>query len=181
MKRGTIVREKILRVLAFAAGVGILIFLLQFFNWLPMVVQTDSMRGYKDLEEARGALQIGTVLVPSYFPQHLHWPPSRILAQKKPFPAVVMEFEKIGGKETTLLISQSTSEDFLPEEKIKFAQVKENVAYSLKGREAFLRVGVCQRNETCSGISWKEGEYWIRVLGLSTPFELIKIAESMLR
>lgn len=174
-------REKFMRVLAFAAGIGILVFLLKFFNWLPLMVQTGSMRGYKDLEEVRGALQIRTILVPSYFPQHLNWPPSRILAQRKPFPAVVMEFEKMGSKDTTLLISQSTSEDFLPEEKIKFAQVKENVAYSLKGREAFLRVGVCQRNEPCSGISWKEGEYRIHVLAISTPFELIKIAESMLR
>jgi hypothetical protein len=174
-------REKFLRVLAFAAGVGILLFLLRFFNWLPLMVQTGSMRGYRDLEEARGALQIRTILVPSYFPQHLQWPPSRILAQKKPFPAVVMEFEKMGSKVTTLLISQSTSEGFLPEEKIRFVQVNETVAYSLKGREATLRVGVCHRNETCSGISWKEGEYRIRVLALSTPFELIKIAESMLR
>jgi hypothetical protein len=174
-------REKILPLLAFAAGVGILVFLLKFFHWLPLMVQTDSMRGYKDLEEARGALQVRTVYIPSYFPQHLNWPPSRILAQRKPFPAVVMEFEKMGSKDTMLLISQSTSEDFLPQEKIKFARVNETVAYSLKGREALLRVGVCGRSEPCSGISWKEGEYRIHALAMSSPFELIKIAESMLR
>ncbi len=174
-------RENILRLLAFLAGVGILVVALRFFNWLPMMVQSDSMRGYQDLEEVRGALQIQNILVPSYFPQHLNWPPSRILAQKKPFPAVVMEFEKMTGKDIMLLISQSTSGDFLPTEKIRFLQVQENVAYSLKGREALLRVGVCQRNEPCSGISWKEGGYTIHVLAVSTPFELIKIAESMLR
>ena len=174
-------REKILRFFAFSAGVAILVLGLKFFNWLPLMVQVDSMRGYKDLEEVRGALQIRTIFVPSYFPQHLNWPPSRILAQRKPFPAVIMEFEKMTSKDTMLLISQSTSEDFLPEEKIRLIQVEENVAYSLKGREALLRVGVCQRNEPCSGISWKEGEYRIHVLAISTPFELIRIAESMLR
>ncbi len=174
-------RENILRFLAFSAGVGILIFGLKFFNWLPLMVQTDSMRGYPDLEEVRGSLRFETILVPSYFPQHLSWPPSRILAQGKPYPAVVMEFEKMVSKDIMLVISQSTSEDFVPGEKIRFLQVKESVAYSLKGREAFLRVGVCQRDEACSGISWKEGEYRIHVLAMSTPFELIKIAESMLR
>jgi hypothetical protein len=92
-----------------------------------------------------------------------------------------MEFEKMTSKDTMLLISQSTSEVFLPEEKIRLLKVEENVTYSLKGREALLRVGVCQRNEPCSGISWKEGEYKIRVFAISTPFELIRIAESMLR
>ena len=174
-------REKILRFFSFSAGVAILVLGLKFFNWLPLMVQVDSMRGYKDLEEVRGALQIRTIFVPSYFPQHLNWPPSRILAQRKPFPAVIMEFEKMTSKDTMLLISQSTSEDFLPEEKIRLLKVEENVTYSLKGREALLRVGVCQWNEPCSVISWKEGEYKIHVFAISTPFELIRIAESMLR
>lgn len=174
-------RGKILGFFAFSAGVGILVLGLKFFNWLPLMVQTGSMREYKDVEEVKGALQITTIFIPSYFPQHLGWPPSKILAQGKPFPAVIMEFDKMAGKDTMLLISQSTSEDFLPEEKIKIIKVKESVFYPVKGRDALLRVGVCQRDEPCSGISWKEGEYRIHVLAKSTPFELIKIAESMLR
>jgi hypothetical protein len=67
------------------------------------------------------------------------------------------------------------------EEKIKIIDVIESVSYPVKGRNALLRVGVCQRNEPCSGITWKEGQYTIHVLAKSTPFELIKIAESMLR
>ena len=174
-------RGKILGLLAFLAGVGILVLGLRFFNWLPLMVQVDSMREYQDVEEVKRALPIQTIYVPSYFPQNLSWPPSRILAQGRPFPAVVMEFGKTTGKEIMLLISQSTSEVFLPEEKIKIIEVIESVSYPVKGRNALLRVGVCQRNEPCSGISWKEGEYKIHVLAKSTPFELIRIAESMLR
>lgn len=174
-------RGKILGFFAFSAGIGILVLGLKFFNWLPLMVQVDSMREYKDVEEVKGALQIKTLFIPSYFPQNLNWPPSKILAQGKPFLAVIMEFEKMTGKDTMLLISQSTSEDFLPEEKIKIIKVKESISYPVKGRDALLRVGMCQRNEPCSGISWKEGEYTIHVLIKSAPFELIKIAESMLR
>ena len=127
-------REKILRFFAFSAGVAILVLGLKFFNWLPLMIQVDSMRGYRDLEEVRGALQVKTIFVPSYFPQHLNWPPSRILAQRKPFPAVIMEFEKMTSKDTMLLISQSTSEDFLPEEKIRLLKVEENVTRSEERR-----------------------------------------------
>ncbi len=174
-------REKLLGFFAFSAGVGILVLGLRFFNWLPLMVQVDSLREYQDVEEVKAALPIETIFAPSYFPQNLSWPPSRILAQGKPFPAVVMEFEKTAGKDIMLLISQSTSEEFHLEEKIKIIDVIESVSYPVKGRNALLRVGVCQRNEPCSGITWKEGQYTIHVLAKSTPFELIKIAESMLR
>jgi hypothetical protein len=179
--QGNFMRGNILRFFAFSAGVGILVLGLKFFNWLPLMVQVESMREYRDVEEVKGALQIQTIFVPSYFPQNLSWPPSKILAQGKPYPAVVMEFEKMTGKDTMLLISQSTSQDFLPEEKIKIIHVKESVSYSIKGRNAFLQVGECREKDPCSAISWKEGEYRIHVLAKSTPFELIKIAESMLR
>ncbi len=174
-------KENILRFFAFSAGVGILVLGLKFFNWLPLMVQVESMREYQDLEDVKGALQIQTIFVPSYFPQNLSWPPSKILAQGKPYPAVVMEFERTTGKETMLLISQSTSPDFLPGDKIKIIHVKESVSYVIKGRNATLKVGECRRDDPCSAISWKEGELRIHVLAKSTPFELIRIAESMLR
>lgn len=175
MKRGAY------RFFAFAGAVAVLVALLKLLNWLPLVAQKELLREYRDLEDARAASGIHHALAPSYFPQNLSWPPSTIFAQGIPFPALVMEFEKIGGKETVLIVSQAESEIFFPGERFRFQEVKERVPYSLKGREALLEVGVGPQAEPCAGITWREGKYRIVVRAKTSPFELIKIAESMLR
>jgi len=174
-------KRRILRFFAFAGAIAVLVAGLKILSWIPVVAQKDVLREYPDVEEARVATAIGKIYVPSYFPQNLAWPPSRIIAQGKPFPALIMEFEKVGGKEVALLISQAASEDFFSAGKIRMLEVTESVPYPLKGRDALLEVGLCQRDEPCAGISWKEGRYRIVVRARTTPFELIKIAESMLK
>lgn len=169
------------RFAAFAGGIAILVALLRLLNWIPLAAQKDLLKEYRELEEGRAAAGIEAVLVPSYFPQNLSWPPSMIWAQGTPYPALLLEFGKPVGKETVLLISQAESESFFPEERIPFLEVKESVPYSLKGREARLQVGVCPGSETCAGISWKEGRHHIVVRAKTSPIELIRIAESMLR
>lgn len=174
-------KRKIFRLLAFAGMVALLAAGLKFMNWLPQVAQKEIMRKYGNVEEVKAALAIRDIYIPVYFPQNLTWPPSLVLAQGKPFPAVVMEFETAAGKEPALIISQSTSDGFLPDEKIRIVQVKERLFYQLKGRNALLDVGVCGRNEPCSAISWREGEFRLRVLAKTGPIDLIRIAESMIR
>lgn len=172
---------RVYRFIAFAGAVGLLVVLLKLLNWLPLAVRTDLLREYRDLEEAQAAAGIETAFIPSYFPQNLSWPPSMIWAQGTPYPALLLEFGRPVGKETVLLISQAASESFFPGERIRFLEVQQNVPYSLKGREARLQVGVCPGSETCAGIDWQEGGYHIVVRAKTSPFELIKIAESMLR
>lgn len=169
------------RFFAFAGAVAVLVALLRLLNWLPQVAEKELLRKYRDLEDARAASGIHQALAPSYFPQNLSWPPSTILAQGIPFPALVMEFERIGGKETALLISQAESEAFFPAERFRFHEVKERVPYSLKGRQALLVAGVGPQGEPCAGIDWREGKYWIVVRAKTSPIELIRIAESMIR
>jgi hypothetical protein len=103
------------------------------------------------------------------------------MAQTKPFAAVVMEFNNPGTSDAALIISQAADRRFTPDKKIVLAQIKETVPYSLKGREATLEVGICKTAETCSRISWDEGKFRVIVIVKSTPFDLIRIAESMLR
>jgi len=172
---------RVYRFVAFAGGIALLVAALKLLNWLPLAAQKDLLKEYRDLEDAREAAGIETVFVPSYFPQNLSWPPSMIWAQGTPFPALLLEFGKPVGKETVLLISQAESESFFPGERIRFLEVKQSVPYSLKGREARLQVGVCPGGETCAGIAWKEGKYHIVVRAKTSPIELIRITESMLR
>ncbi|MHB1011616.1 MAG: hypothetical protein ACYC37_01705 [Desulfobacteria bacterium] len=170
--------------LAFAAGLAILILGLKALNVLPLIAQKDLMRRYGDFEEMKAALGIREVSVPSYFPEEFRWPPTRILAQGKPYPAVIMEFERSGegkAREVGMMIYQAARDDFSPGGPLALSRVRERATYPLKGRSAILEVGSGRTGEPCSRISWREKDVRITVLARLTPFELMKVAESMLR
>jgi len=178
--KGVNVRKRVFGFLYFAVTIAILIGVLKVTNWLPTVLQEGIIRTYSSIEEVKSRLKVRDIYIPSYFPQKFKWPPSRILAQSKPFVAVVMEFRNVETGETDLIISQAASRDFAPDKKIVISQIKERVNYPLNGRPSILEVGVCKNDVPCSRISWDEGSNEIRVEMKSPPFELIKIAESMI-
>ena len=170
--------------LAFAAGLAILVIALKALNGLPLIADRDLMRRYGDFEEMRTSLGIREVLVPSYFPEDFRWPPTGILAQGKPYPAVIMEFERSKeGKErgVGLMIYQSVEDSFTPGGPMAISRVRERATYPLKGRSAILDVGFCGSGGPCSRISWREKDVRVTLLARLTPFELMKVAESMLR
>lgn len=167
--------------LLFAAGVLLLLGGLKLAGWMPLLAQQDLLRKYKTVEDVKAELGIREIFVPSYFPQNLSWPPSAVLAQGKPFPAIIMEFGQADGASAGLVISQSLSDTFRSEGKIRFEHMKEKVRYPLKGRDSTLEVGTGPGGGPYARIAWKEGIYHMTVTARSTPFELIKVAESMLR
>ncbi len=172
-------RRRSAGIVTFALAVIALVAILRGLNWLPTAVRSDLLRKYDTVEDARSGSGLGNVFVPAYIPQNLKWPPA-ILAQGKPFPALVMEFERIDARDTVLVISQSASDALRLDGKIRIAQVKEKARYELKGRHATLEVGTSAAGEPCSRLSWTEGSTKIVVLSKSTPFEMINIAESMI-
>jgi hypothetical protein len=172
--------KRFLSFIYFLITVAIIVATLKFMNYLPMLIQPDTMGRYRNIEEVKSALNIRDVYVPSYFPQGLIWPPSGILAQNKPFTAVILEFKNTERKDIALIISQSTSATFRPDEKIRMRRIKEKVGYPLKGRDMILEAGVCAGEEPCSRITWSEGRYTIIVTAKSEPPALMKIAESMI-
>ncbi|MGD0884212.1 MAG: hypothetical protein ABSA46_04925 [Thermodesulfovibrionales bacterium] len=175
------VGKKILGAFSFAILIAGVIIALKILNWLPLAVQEGSMKRYDSIEEVRAALNVREIYVPAYFPQSLTWPPSLILAQSKPFEAIIMVFTSAAKGGVTLVTSQSTAADFVPDDTIKILRTKETVKYSLRGRDALIEVGTGKNEEQCSRISWTEGKFKIRVAMKSNPFDLIRIAESMVR
>jgi len=172
--------RRFINLLYFILTVLALIVFLKVINWLPMAFQKETLRRYSSIDEVRSRLNISDIFIPSYFPQYLSWPPSEILAQTKPFTAVVLEFKHVEKGDTTLIITQSSSDAFVAERKIRILQIKERVRYNLKGRDAILEAGVCNNDEPCSRISWNEGRYFIHVIMRSTPHDLIKIVNTMI-
>jgi len=173
--------RKLTNFLTFALMIGILIAALKVMNWLPLAMQKETIRRYASVEEVHAALGMKNIYVPSYFPQQITWPPATILAQGKPFFAIVMEFTRADKRNIALVISQSEGGALDVENPIKITDVTEKVQYTIKGRDAALTVGTCGNDEPCSGITWREEKYTVSVLMKSAPFELTKIAESMIR
>ncbi len=150
-------------------------------NWLPSILQQDTIRRYSSVEEVRAKTKIRDVYVPAYFPQSIMWPPSEILAQTKPYPAVLMVFNAVNKQGAALVIAQATSDAFSRNALIQFERIARTVPYDLKGRKALLDVGTCKKDEPCSRITWAENEYTITLTMKSPPFDLIRMAESMIR
>jgi hypothetical protein len=173
--------KKIPTFFSFALMIGLLIIALKIVNWLPLAMQKETVRRYGSIEEVQRALNMKDIYVPSYFPQQIIWPPSVILAQGKPFRAIVMEFTRADKRNIALIISQSEGTALNVENPIEIVTVTEKVRYMIKGRDAVLTVGSCKDAEPCSGITWIESKYTMNVLMKSAPFELTKIVDSMIR
>ena len=173
-------REKLRSFFYFLLAVAAVFIVLKTLNWLPFVAQKETMRHYDSLEQVRTALDLKEIYVPAYYPQNITWPPSEILAQAKPDPAVVMVYRQAGSGAIMLIVTQAVAANFPVNAAISIDRLTEKVPYPLKGRNALLEVGSCKTGETCSRIAWNEGEFRITVAMRSSPFELIKISESMI-
>jgi hypothetical protein len=172
-------RDKIRRYLYFVVTIAAVLVVLITLNQLPLFLQQGTLRTYDSVEAVQAKLTIRNLRVPSYFPQSVSWPPVEIWAQTQPYIATLMVFQRVGTPGPILAISQTASGRTSLDERIRIQRVAESVPYDLKGRKALLTVGVCGQTEVCSRISWNEENTEMVIAMKSSPFELIKIAESM--
>jgi len=150
-------------------------------NRLPLLVQEDFPKQFASLDEAKHSVGLDTVLIPAYFPEGISWPPSFIFAQKRPYKVLVMEFKHtLSGIPTLIVIQSSMSGSVTQYQRIRLAVVKQEIEYGLKGKNARLQIGTCENAMPCSQISWQDRGDSCTVLLISSPFEVIKIAESMI-
>jgi len=159
----------------FAAGI------LRLLDWLPLVIQDESLRRYASVEDVQRELKIGKILLPSYFPQYLSWPPSEIFAQEKPFPLVLLYFKDLNTGDVVLAIRQSDSKDPAPVPlRIEPKKIASRRNIVVKGRNAELSVAACEDGRTCNAVSWREEGYTITIVARDSIQELLRIASSML-
>lgn len=161
---------------------AVVIIIIALVNRLPSLIHDDFIQRHAGIEKAERSL--GTdyrIYIPSYFPTDISWPPSLILTQEKPYKAAVIEFADTERIKTVLVLIQSSLKDADPQlQRITMSEVLEKTGFSLKGRSAILQVGECGPGITCSSMKWQENGLYLTVLLMSPPFELIRVAESML-
>lgn len=161
---------------------GLVIAFIVILNWFPTQIQQNRVQRYDNIEALKKVIGPEHIMMPIYIPENISWQPSFIIAQKKPFYAVVMEFVDIKTNEPALFIIQSsTPEAERKFQKLSFIELKEEIKYDLKGKNAILQVGSCEGNNECSKMIWQEGDVYCSVFLMSSSFNLIRIAESMMR
>jgi hypothetical protein len=173
--------KELIKLLIFLGLIGLLIVLLMILNWIPTTLEKGYIREYRSINEIKTNLNLKDIYIPKYFPENILWPPAKILAQTRPYTAVMMEFVDKNTKETVLIVYQSEKEEYIKNTEAWIEEVKESVEYPLEGRKAQLLVGICQNGTTCSMLTWKEGRYHIKIFIKAPPFELIKLSKSMLQ
>ncbi len=173
-------KKQVLHVLSFIVTVAVLVGVLTVLNWAPGALEPGLMKRYPTVDAATTSLGIRKLYVPAYFPESLGWPPAEVLAQNKPYQAVVMSFAHTGNGETALVISQAANRRFEPDVAIRFHTISETVPLELRGRKARLEAGICEDQSACSRIQWDEGGGRVMLVMKAPSVELIRIAESML-
>lgn len=161
---------------------GVILTIMNLLDRFPSLIQEDNVQRYESIEDAAKALGLQRkVLVPTYFPEGISWPPSLILVQRRPFRALVTEMTDAETKKTVMvIIGSSRADGNLRLERIRMIELREEVEYKLKDKSALLQVGTCVGEMPCSRITWQDNELHITALLVSSPFELIKVAESMI-
>ncbi len=126
-------------------------------------------------------LALGTaIVIPSYFPDYLVWPPKSVLAQKKPFPSALLTVASQSAGDDTLWIYQSRS---LREEPLialpRHAVIYQTAEATLNAVEGEMVIGKSAKGTPLNQLSWREGDLRHVVLATLPPEELLKIARSM--
>jgi hypothetical protein len=169
------------KYLLFAVMVAATVFILKLLNWVPLSIESGGIRQYRTIEDVQRDLGIRKVLLPSYFPQHLSWPPSEIYAQNKPYPLVIMYFTDENSGKVVLAISQSGSGNLPGSElRIEPYRTAKEEKIVIKGRNARLYLASCRGGDICNSLTWREGDYFMKVVDSGPVKELIRISESML-
>lgn len=172
-------KHKITRIVIFLAILSVLIILIKGLNWVPVALEKGLMRKYDSINDVRTQLKMTNIYLPAYFPGEFVWPPSAILAQNEPYPAIALEFGMRDNELIGLVITQSSSPLFQYGEKADISSESRELEYSLKGKKALLAYGKCRGDIQCSKIKWKEKDQWLTIFAMTPSEELIRIAESM--
>lgn len=174
-------KTKFLRLVFFALTVLVMVLVLKLLNWIPASIQKEDMRKYQDIEDVRAQLKIPKIYTPTYFPDHIAWPPAEVFAQRRPFTMVVMHFRHKDERSLALSVYQvNISAKFEPQYNADLLYVKRESLVSIKGKEGKLVLAVCSGNEVCNRLSWENGSFRITLISDDEPESLIKIAESMI-
>jgi hypothetical protein len=148
-------------------------------NILPLYFDKSLLRGYTNINELKNSLKIKDLLLPTYLPENIKWPPSKILGQSTPYLAIILEFTSATNNDTILFISISENKNFKYPNNIILHNNSKTFTININNRPALIKAGFCQDNINCSEIIINDVKYQIVLKGKIQLPVLLKIAKSI--
>ncbi len=170
-------------IASFALLIGLLVVALELVNWMPSIIEKESLRKYKSIEFVRKNLHIERIYMPAYLPEALNvkWPPAEVYAQKKPFEMIIMHFQQRDSEEIGLIVQQIEAKaKYRPESAIKFSRIRKESSVLIKDRKGTIVNAICEDGSQCNQVWWEEGGFLLIVTGRDSQRDLIRIARSMI-
>ncbi len=148
---------------------------------VPGYVQgpSEGIREYDSIEEAESRLGFD-IVVPSYFPDYLAWPPAEVRGQLQPIPMAQTLFLSSDDRAEVLLISQilSSGED-LPIAWPWVESIQWEVPATIGGREGTVIVGRNAYGRELNGVHWRAEDFHFVLVTVHGVQELMTLARSM--
>lgn len=164
---------------SFFITILVTVLVLKLVNWVPSTFFKEDIRKFRSLDEVKDKIKVAKIYTPSYFPEHIQWPPSEIFAQRKPFVLITMHFPHRDSRMTALSIYQADKNaGYEPPLDILYRRDERPV--SINNRKGTLVLAVCRGNERCNSLSWEEGGMRIILVSDDIPDQLMKMASSMI-
>lgn len=161
--------------------VGISTLVLFLLGIIPGYIQIPpgGNREYASVEEAEAKLGFD-IVIPSYFPSYLSWPPEEVRAQLQPVPMSQLLFLSSEDKTEALLICQilSNAED-MPIDWPWVRSIDLETQIFIDGHEGELIVGRRGYGQQINGVHWRAGDFHFVMVTVYRLHELETLARSM--
>ena len=152
-------------------------------NWLPSLLQKQTMKRFSSIDSAEKELRMKHLFLPTYIPEDLLlvWPPAEIYAQEVPFRAFIMHLKYKDSNQVGLVIQQTDAHaPYQIEPLIKIKATSAGSQISIKNRKAVLVPAVCDGNIPCNEVSWDEDGTIVTLICKCSTQDIVKIASSTL-
>ena len=168
-------------ILAPLLVMGMVTLILYLLGQVPDYIQGErhGLKEYDSIEEVEMYLGFNLV-VPTYFPSYLSWPPAKIYGQREPVPmAQTLFLSQQGGYETLLIYQIDTESEDLPVPLPWVTTVQEETPITIDEHNGFMITGTGIMGEPLNGAYWKSGDFYFVVITTRSERELLTIIRSM--
>ncbi len=160
--------------------VGIVALALFFLGTLPAHLQKPAgVTDYETIEAAQSELGF-KVLLPTYFPNYLAWPPARVQGQTTPVPAIELDFLSSVQQTDTLALLQIISDvEDLSMPVPWVVNVSERMPVTINSIPGQLIIGRDKNGNLLNAVQWRvSGRHFVLVTTKSVR-ELLLLARSI--
>jgi hypothetical protein len=149
---------------------------------VPAYIQESEQKSYSTIEEAEYSLG-SRILLPSYFPDYLIWPPKEIRVVRKPSLIITLVFISQGDGRPSLviheIISNTDESKGVGVDSMEPNRDSEEIQVSVGGSKGTLELGVVEKGSGWTQLSWRQGDRKIVLRSNGSVEDLLKIARSI--